>query len=248
MGRRVIVWVLLLTVAASAGFILSKGPGGTKVAVEERFVKPEGDTPAGSVAMGPHMRMTAARPPRPEDEARADSLAKEAREAIEKYKDYRVALGDGYKILRPDVPQEMYHFNNERYFDEAARRFAPEHPPSLLYEKKRRGYELIGVMYTAPAGATEDELNERAPLSVASWHLHVNVCLPQDDPLEKLFEQGSRFGLNGSITTREECDRAGGRFHPQFFGWMVHLYPYERTRREMWSLERQMFPGHHHPQ
>jgi hypothetical protein len=31
-----------------------------------------------------------------------------------------------------------------------------------------------------------------------------------------------RFGPAGTITTRAECDAAGGRFREQSFGWMVH--------------------------
>ncbi len=196
--------------------------------------------------VGPHMRMTAPRAARAGDEARAAGIAAEARRAIEKYRDYKVALRDGYEILLPLVPQKMYHFNNLRHYAEAERRFNAARPTSLLYEKDGAGYRLIGVMYTAPAGLTEDELDERIPLSVAAWHQHVNVCLPQGDPLQNLFGGGPGFGLEGSISTEAECRKAGGRFYPQLFGWMVHLYPYEHTAREMWSVERQMSGGSGH--
>ena len=201
---------------------------------------------AGVSDTGPHMKMTAARPPRAGDEARAAEIAERARRAVEKYQDYRAALRDGYEILLPQVPQKMYHFNNLGYYAEAERHFNVEHPTSLLYEKDGGGYRLIGVMYTAPAGLTEDELDARIPLSVAAWHQHVNVCLPQGDPLRNLFGVGSRFGLEGSISTEAECREAGGRFYPRLFGWMVHLYPYERTAREMWSVGRQMGEGAGH--
>src|SRR5918997_419662 len=172
--------------------------------------------------------------------------AAEARSAIEKYRDYRAALRDGYEVLLPHVPQKMYHFNNPRHYAEAERRFDAARPTSLLYEKDGDGYRLIGVMYTAAAGLTEDELDARIPLSVAAWHQHVNVCLPQGDPLRNLFGGGPEFGLDGSISTERECREAGGRFYPRLFGWMVHLYPYERTAREMWSVERQMGAGAGH--
>jgi hypothetical protein len=190
--------------------------------------------------------MTAVRPPLAGDEGRAAGVAARARRAIEKYQDYRAALRDGYEILLPHVPQKMYHFNNLGYYAEAERHFNVEHPTSLLYEKTGGGYRLIGVMYTAPAEASEDKLDARIPLSVAAWHQHVNVCLPEGDPLQNLFGSGTRFGLDGSITTEEECRKAGGRFHPRLFGWMIHLYPYERTAREMWSVERQMAEGSGH--
>lgn len=195
---------------------------------------------------GPHMRMTAPRAARAGDEARAARVADEARGAVEKYRDYRAALRDGYEILLPHVPQKMYHFNNLSHYAEAERRFDAARPTSLLYEKEGAGYSLIGVMYTAPAGLTEQGLDERIPLSVAAWHQHVNVCLPQGEPLRNLFGGGPGFGLDGSISTEAECREAGGRFHTRLFGWMVHLYPYERTAREMWSVERQMSGGHGH--
>jgi hypothetical protein len=192
------------------------------------------------------MRVTARRAARAGDEARAARIAAEARRADEKYQDYRAALRDGYEILLPHVPQKMYHFNNLSHYAEAERRFDTARPTSLLYEKDGDGYRPIGVMYTAPAGLTEDGLDERIPLSVAAWHQHVNVCLPRGDPLRNLFGGGPGFGLDGSISTEAECREAGGRFHPRLFGWMVHLYPHERTAREMWSVERQMPGGSGH--
>lgn len=204
-----------------------------------------GSAPEGKDA-GPHMRVTAPRAARAGDEARAEGIAGEARRAVEKYRDYSAALRDGYEILQPHVPQKMYHFNHLRHYAEAERRFDAARPTSLLYEKDGAGYRLIGVMYTAPAGLTEDELDGRIPLSVAAWHQHVNVCLPPGDPLRNLFGGGPGFGLDGSISTEAGCREAGGRFYPRLFGWMVHLYPYERTAREMWSLERQMPGGSGH--
>jgi hypothetical protein len=248
-SSRAIVLILVLVAATSVGVVLSKSRSVAGVDDKQQKVE-SGDansviSPA-QMEMGPHMRMTVMRQLQPGDKERGEAVAQRTREAIEKYRDYRVALRDGYKILLPDVPQKMYHFNNTQYYLEAERQLNPEHPTSLLYEKARDGYKLVGVMFTAPSEATEDELNRRIPLSVASWHQHVNICLPQGDPLQKLFGQGTEFGLDGSITTLEECERAGGQFIPQLFGWMVHLYPYERTTQEMWSVERQMGTGSNH--
>ncbi len=193
--------------------------------------------------MGPHMKMTSLREVKPGDLAKADQIVAAAKKAAEKYTDYKVALADGYKIFMPNVPQKQYHFTNYGYAFEARRNFNPEHPTSLLYEKQGDGYKLIGVMYTAQKDATEDELNSRVPLSIAQWHAHVNLCLP---PLDKKFVMmgpNAQFGLHGSITTKEACDAAGGRFIPQIFGWMVHVYPFEQKPEDIWSVERQA-PGH----
>jgi hypothetical protein len=37
-------------------------------------------------------------------------------------------------------------------------------------------YKLEGAMYTASPDATEDELNQRIPLSIARWHRRLNFC------------------------------------------------------------------------
>ena len=95
---------------------------------------------------------------------------------MEKYKDYHVALNEGFQIFHPEAVQKQYHFTNRRYAMEAAFRFNPEHPTSLLYEKSGDDYRLVGVMYTAPKRFTEDDLDQRIPLSIAQWHEHVNFC------------------------------------------------------------------------
>jgi|SRR5277367_6560406 len=193
--------------------------------------------------MGAHMKMTSMRDPKPGDAERAAAIVEAARTAANKYTDYKVALADGYRIFMPNVPQKQYHFTNYWYAFEAATHLDPAHPTSLLYEKQGDGYKLIGVMYTAPKNASEDELNRRIPLSVAQWHAHVNLCLPPADKRQQAWGANPQFGLKGSITTQAACDAAGGRFMPQIFGWMVHVYPFEQKPEDVWSVERQ---GHDH--
>ena len=198
----------------------------------------------GHMDMGPHMKMTPLRQPKPGDAARAQQVADEARKAAEKYTDYHTALADGFEIFLPNVPQKMYHFTNYRYAREAFWRFSPEHPTSLLYEKHGDDYKLIGVMYTAPKRLTEDQLDERIPLSVAQWHEHVNFCappatMPREEKRKEMLGPDAKFGLKGSIITQEACDAAGGTFHPVVFNWMVHVYPFEKDHASIWSVERQ---------
>lgn len=191
--------------------------------------------------MGPHMKMTEMRPVRPGDQQKADEIVTAARRALEPYRDYRKALADGYHIFLPNLKQKMYHFTNSWYGVEAAFHFNPDHPTSLLYAKTDDGgYKLIGAMYTAPANASMDELDSRVPLSIAQWHEHTNFCQAPPGEGRKYFGKDPKFGLMGSITTKEECEAAGGKFRPQIFGWMVHVYPYEKTQEAIWSVERQM--------
>ncbi len=193
----------------------------------------------GHMDMGPHMKMTALRTPQPGDAERAQRVVEVARGVMEKYKDYHVALNEDFKIFHPEVPQKQYHFTNYRYAFEAAFKFDPEHPTSLLYEKNGDDYRLVGIMYTAPKRFTEDDLNQRIPLSVAEWHEHVNFCRAPEGRRHEMLAPNPKFGLRGSITTQAECDAAGGEFHPIIFNWMVHLYPLEKDSAAIWSVDRQ---------
>jgi hypothetical protein len=189
---------------------------------------------SGHMEMNAHMFMTALRPKSSADDQRAAAIVVALRGAIEKYKDYKVALADGFEIFHAEAPQLHYHFTNYRYAYEAAFAFNPEHPTSLLYKKTPGGYELEGAMFTARKTASEDDLNSRVPMSVASWHRHINICLPpkgaQLQPAVLI-----KFGFHGGITTEEACNEAGGRWYPQIFGWMVHVYPYEADPKKVWA-------------
>ena len=193
----------------------------------------------GHMDMGPHMKMTDLRQPKPGDKERAAAVAASARKAAEKYMDYHTALNDGFKIFHPEVPQKMYHFTNYSYAFEAAMNFNPDHPTSLLYEKHGEDYKLIGVMYTAPKRFGEDQLDERVPLSIGQWHEHVNFCAAPAGRKNEYLVPNPQFGLHGSITTQEACDAAGGTFHPVIFNWMVHVYPFEKDQASIWSVDRQ---------
>ena len=184
-----------------------------------------------------HMYMTAMRRQTPADVQRANEIVAQLRTGIEKYKDYHVALNDGYRIFLPNLPQPEYHFTNYTNGFMASLRFDPSQPTSLLYRKTADGYELVGAMYTMPKRATEDQLNERVPLSIAMWHLHTNLCVPPRG--ERQTADWSKFGLKGSITTQDACDAAGGKFYPSIFGWMVHVYPYEDSLDKIYAM-------HHH--
>lgn len=190
--------------------------------------------------MDSHMRLTALRDLRPGDRERAEKIVEQVRPALEKYRDYNNALADGYRIFLPNVPQKMYHFTNWLYAMGAAVTFDPTKPTSLLYEKHGNDYKLIGAMYTAPVRFSEQQLDERIPLSVAQWHQHVNMCRPPQGREIEMLGANPKFGLAGSISTRAECEAAGGTFMPHVFGWMVHVYPWEKTPDEIWSVERQL--------
>jgi hypothetical protein len=183
--------------------------------------------------MGPHMYMTALRLSTPQDWAKADAIAQQLRESIEQYKDYHVALADGFRIFMPNLPQQEYHFTSYQNAFVESFTFDPARPTSLLYKKTKTGYDLIGAMYTMPKRVTEDQLNARVPLSVAQWHLHTKLCMPPKD--QRAHADWTRFGFQGSITAKEACSEAGGIYYPVIFGWMVHVYPFEESREKIWG-------------
>lgn len=188
--------------------------------------------------MAGHMNMTALRPIRPGDQQKADEIAADAKKAMEPYQDYKKALADGYTIFLPNVPQHVYHFTKAGNGAEARVRFDPLKPTSLLYKKTADGgYKLVGAMYTDRVNATEQELDERIPLSIARWHQHVNFCKAPNSQDGGYIGPNAKFGLLGSITTKEACDAAGGEFYPHVFGWMVHVYPYETDAKKVWSVD-----------
>src|SRR5688572_11464291 len=179
-----------------------------------------------ATAMAKHMAYSSPRPLTAADSARASHVVNELRQAIAKYTDVKQAEADGYKMFAPQLKnQPQYHFTKGWNAIRNQWGFDPARPTSLLYKKNAKGeFVLIGAMYTASKRTSEEDLNERVPLSVARWHRHVNWCIPKRRPKERWFETKNGqpvFGPLG-VATREECDAADGRFIPQAFGWMVH--------------------------
>jgi hypothetical protein len=194
----------------------------------------------GMAHMSGHMYMTSLRTLKAGDQQRADAVVVAARAAMEPYQDYRKALADGYQIFLPNVPQPLYHFTKSEYAREARQHFDPLKPTSLLYKKTPDGgYKLIGAMYTDRVDANEDELNNRIPLSVAMWHQHTNFCKGPTAQTAEYIGPDAKFGLLGSIHTKEACEAAAGQFYPHVFGWMVHVYPYETDPKKIWSTNDQ---------
>lgn len=197
-----------------------------------------GDSMGGMPHMAGHMYLTRLRPLQPGDRQKADAIVADAKQAMEPYQDYRKALADGYHIFLPNIPQPQYHFTKYEYGREALTHFDPLKPTSLLYTKTADGgYKLVGVMYTDRVTASEDEINERIPLSIARWHQHVNFCKAPLGQWAGYFGPHARFGLMGSIHSRAACEATGGIFLPHVLGWMVHVYPYETDPKKIWAVD-----------
>jgi len=177
-------------------------------------------------AMAKHMAYSSTRLLTTADSVRAARVISELRQAVAKYQDVKVAEADGYKMFAPQIRnQPQYHFTKGWNAVRNSFGFDPARPTSLLYKKNAEGeFVLIGAMYTASKKASEEDLNEAVPLSVARWHRHVNWCVPALRQKERWYETKDGRPIFGplGVATKEDCDAAGGRFIPQAFGWMLH--------------------------
>ena len=190
-----------------------------------------------TAAMADHLCMTPLRPKQPGDDERAKALVEQVKAAIEKYKDYKKALADGYVIANPKVVQPQAHFNNDANIRLADLMFDPTKPSSLLYYRTpTQRYKLEGVMFTDNTSATEDQLNQRIPLSIARWHEHTNFCAAPAEKVKDYFGDHPKFGMFGSIHTKEACQAEGGTFFPVVFSWMIHVFPYEDNMKDVFSM------------
>jgi len=200
-------------------------------------------------AMAKHMAYSSTRPLTASDSVRAMQIISELRQAVAKYQDVKVAEADGYNMFAPGIRnQPQYHFTRKWNAIRNQFGFDPARPTSLLYKKDTQGqFHLIGAMYTASKGTSEEDLNERVPLSVARWHRHINWCVPPRGQKERWSETKNGrpvFGPLG-VATENECKEAGGRFIPQAFGWMVHANVFAgNDLKSIWHDDHMMDHDH----
>jgi hypothetical protein len=101
-------------------------------------------------AMAGHMYMTPLRPTQPDDMHKAKTVVASVKTSIERHKDYRKALLDGYHIANAKLKQPQYHFLSDANTREADLHFDPSKPTALIYRRTpKMEYMLEGVMYTA---------------------------------------------------------------------------------------------------
>ena len=200
-------------------------------------------TPVPSMKMGGHMQMSLKSDPAPGDAARAQEILAAAKAVLSQYRDVRTAVRDGYKPFYPTGRMgEEIHYTNYRYRRREQRHVDYGRPGSILYKRTPQGLQVVGVMYTAPADATAQQLNAIAPLSIATWHRHVDFCGgPKSLPADEQFGPNARFGPQGSIHTEAACRAAQGLWIPVVFNWMTHVYPNEPIK---WGgMDRDMEAG-----
>ena len=194
-------------------------------------------TPVPSMKMGNHMQMSLKGAAQPGDQQRAQDIVAAAKRAMAHYEDVNTALSDGYNPLHPSGNMgEEVHYTNYRVGRLERQHVDYDHPGSLLYKRTSQGMQIVGVMYTAPQDATPQQLNAIAPLSVATWHRHVDFCgAPRGVAMSAQLGSSAQFGPLGSIHTEEACNEAHGLWIPVVFGWMTHVYPNATNAGQIWA-------------
>ncbi|MBV8580237.1 MAG: hypothetical protein JOZ86_06335 [Candidatus Eremiobacteraeota bacterium] len=196
------------------------------------------NAPMRSTGMGidpyGHTRLSEMRDTVPPNEmAHTQRLLAMLRKELVRYADPAAAERDGYAREGEDVPVgALKHFFNYANYVKNFDHLDPEAPPAILYRRTKTGFELAGVMFTAPITSSMDELDRRVPLALGHWHAHRKLCVPKPGSPPLSAADRRRFGFSGSIATREACDAAGGVFLDNVYGWMTHIYPYAPTLAE----------------
>jgi hypothetical protein len=229
-------WILLVILLCSLTAVMAQ-----RFPMWERLLQYYGgktdDTPVPSMKMGSHMQMSLQGKPQTGDKQRAQQIVTAASGVLAHYSDVKTALRDGYKPFHPTGKLgEEVHYTSYRYHRLEQRHVNYDHPGSILYKRTPEGMQAVGVMYTAPQDSTPEQLNAIAPLSVATWHRHVDFCGgPRNLPVEEQIGPHARFGPQGSIHTEEACNEARGLWIPVVFGWMTHVYPNAKSPNDVWE-------------
>ena len=178
-----------------------------------------------------HTRMSEQREAVPPGEmAHTQRLLAMLRSDLARYRDPAAAERDGFLKQGDDVPVgSLKHFFKYENFAKNRTHFDPKAPAAILYRRTTAGFELAGVMFTAPISAPMDELDRRIPLALGHWHSHRNICMPPKGAPMETHVQRAPFGFEGTITTRAACDVVHGTFLDNVYGWMTHVYPYAPT-------------------
>jgi hypothetical protein len=109
-------------------------------------------------------------PPTDAQRRAAADLAERTTWAVQRYRDYRVALADGYRVAGP-LRGLAVHFSSKARGDDG-RVLDPDAPETLVYAAGNGRILLLGVMYQMPrAGVPGPAVGG----SATRWHTH-NVC------------------------------------------------------------------------
>ena len=146
--------VLFVVLALDKGCQAAATPADSMERPDEQTATAAEHTMSGAMAEDLHMRLTAVRPRAPGDSARAAAILAAMRRDLVRYRDIRMAQADGFRQFIAGGAAPVQHYTKLRWWRQARTRLDPTRPSSLLYRRAADGsLELVGAMFTAPAGA-----------------------------------------------------------------------------------------------
>ena len=99
----------------------------------------------------------------------------------------------------------------------------------------------LGTTYSVVAhvnseGKPEVIPNERGRAITPSVVYFGNATPIVGDDAKDYQAEHPKFGMFGSIHSKEACEAERGIFHRYVFTWMLHIFPYEESFRDVFSL------------
>lgn len=189
----------------------------------------------------PHLTLTPITQTQPGDLESCDRLIATLKHSLAKFEQTTEAEKAGYWKFPPNSDDlNIVHYVNPWLSHLENWRIDPTLPGSILYQRQpNEKLKLIGAMFNAPVDSTIEELNKRIPTSVARWHLHTNICLPEpiwdEGQWQRKKEGYPVFGPFSPIATQTECEKVGGKFKETVLGWMVHVYAFTENSQDIFN-------------
>lgn len=127
--------------------------------------------PSAPAAAGGHHGAREETAVTPAQQAAADRLLAETRQALARYADVERAVADRYRPITP--PDEvLVHYGKVPYLLDGAI-LAPGRVESLVYARTGAGTRLLGAMYMMPPGVP----GLRVGGNLTRWHAHDDLCV-----------------------------------------------------------------------
>ncbi len=167
---------------------------------------------------------TSGKPPTWAEISRVYKMVDAAVKATAKYRDFAAATRDHYTTVPIlFLEHQGYHYYQPQYLLQAAAGiFDVTRPPFLVYNKVNGVMTLSGLMYYVPRRFTPQQLDAIFPLSMATWHRHINNCLGTKNgshPTEASGADAIALPYHDAAT----CSAKGGVFIKSS-GWMAHTW------------------------
>ncbi len=154
--------------------------------------------------------------------------------SIREIQDYKNAIADGYLRGNPEVKQTwlpLQQWSLRTRGRPALRPHRNQPRCSTLRPPTPGGFKPKGVMLPPSSNATESELNDRIPLSMAHWRISTSISVVRMPAKVKGVFRRSPEVRHVRVNDSQQGKRVRRRMEPGYFRtsstWMIHVFPYE---------------------